>query len=167
MNRAAMGRLFGCISRGVYVVGVCEGDRCNAFTAASVNQLSYTPLLLGIAVNPSHVSYAMMERAGQFSVNVLHSDQLDLAMRFGRKAADAENPLESILWQPGAGGAPLLNDAMAYFECRTVSLHEAGDHRWFIARVINGEVRDAHANPLLYRDTGNMDGAQALFPDHF
>ena len=30
-----------------------------------------------------------------------------------------------------------------------------------------GELRDPSMEPLIYRDTGNLDGAAAIFPDDF
>ena len=37
--------------------------------------------------------------------------------------------------RPGAGGAPLLPDCAAWFECRTVSRERRGDHLLFIGEV--------------------------------
>jgi hypothetical protein len=34
-----------------------------------------------------------------------------------------------------------------------------------VGKVIDGELVDAQGQPLTYRDTGDMDGGAALFPD--
>ena len=44
--------LFKQISLGVYVIGVSDGERQNAFTAACVMQVSFNPPLLAISINP-------------------------------------------------------------------------------------------------------------------
>jgi len=43
------------ISTGVYVIGVCDGERTNAFTASSVTPVSYKPLVVALAVGVDHV----------------------------------------------------------------------------------------------------------------
>jgi flavin reductase (DIM6/NTAB) family NADH-FMN oxidoreductase RutF len=45
------------ITQGVYVVAVADGDKTNAFTTAWVMQVSFSPLLLAISINPEHYSY--------------------------------------------------------------------------------------------------------------
>jgi hypothetical protein len=36
-----------------------------------------------------------------------------------------------------------------------------------LGKVIDGRLLDAADEPMLYRDTGTMDGAAALFPESF
>ena len=67
----------------------------------------------------------------------------------------------------GRTGPPLLRDAIAWFECRVVDEHQAGDHVLVLGKVIDGKLLDAKAEPMAYRETGSMDGASALFPDAF
>jgi flavin reductase (DIM6/NTAB) family NADH-FMN oxidoreductase RutF len=46
-----------------------------------------------------------------------------------------------------------------------VSEHPAGDHVMVLGRVIDGKLVDSEAEPMLYRETGAMDGASSLYPD--
>jgi len=46
------------------VVGVADGDRRNAFTAAWVTQVSFRPLLLAVSVSPGHASYPLLRAGG-------------------------------------------------------------------------------------------------------
>jgi len=157
--------LFQRLTQGVYVVGVAHGETRNAFTAAWVMQASFDPLLLVLSINPRHSSYALLKQSGGFSVNVLEKSQLLLAAHFGQ-AAGADK-LASVAWTAGRTGAPLLQEALAWFECRLVSEHPAGDHVLALGRVIDGRLVDAAAEPLTYRETGALDGASALFPVRF
>jgi hypothetical protein len=34
-----------------------------------------------------------------------------------------------------------------------------------LGRVVNGKLLDSEIEPLLYRQTGSMDGSSALFPE--
>ena len=157
--------LFARLTQGVYVVGVAHGGARNAFTAAWVMQASFDPLLLALSINPHHASYALLSQGEAFSVNVLKKGQLDLAAHFSQ--AGRANKLVSMAWTEGRTGAPLLQECLAWFECRLVSEHPAGDHVLALGRVIDGRLLDAEAEPMIYRETGALDGASALFPDAF
>jgi flavin reductase (DIM6/NTAB) family NADH-FMN oxidoreductase RutF len=61
----------------------------------------------------------------------------------------------------------LLRDALAWFECQVLSEYPAGDHVLMLGKVINGKLLDSEAEPMSYSETGEMNGASALFPDVF
>ena len=48
-----------------------------------------------------------------------------------------------------------------------LKLTEARKDSFLLESVTGGEVLDPRATPLLYRDTGNIDGSAALFPPSF
>jgi flavin reductase (DIM6/NTAB) family NADH-FMN oxidoreductase RutF len=155
--------LFQRLTQGVYVVGVAHGERRDAFTAACVMQVSYDPLLLALSINPTHSSYRLLKEGRSFSVNVLKKGQLDLADHYGQPAR--ADKMASTDWTIDRTSLPLLRAALAWFECRVVSEHPAGDHVIVVGRVIDGKLVDSEADPMLYRETGAMDGASSLYPD--
>ena len=61
----------------------------------------------------------------------------------------------------------MLHQCLAWFECQMVAEHPAGDHVVVLGKVIDGRGIDLRAEPLLYSDTGDMDGAAPLFPNSF
>ena len=157
--------LFQRLTHGVYVVGVAHEEVRNAFTAAWVMQVSFKPLLVALSINPHHLSYRLLKQGRAFSVNVLKKDQLELAAHYGQRAG--ADKLTSVDWTTGRTGAPLLPEALAWFECQVEDEHPAGDHVLVLGRVIDGKLLDAKAEPMAYRETGVMDGASALFPSVF
>ncbi|ODA66724.1 Diflavin flavoprotein A 1 [Methyloligella halotolerans] len=161
----AIADLFKSLTHGVYLIGVADGETRNAFTAAWVMQISFDPLLLALSINPDHASFPLLESGGAFSVNVLKKDQPDLAEHYG-KSGDP-GPLAEPDWTTGKFGPPLRNDAMAWFECKAKYIAPAGDHMLVTGEVVGGKLLDADAMPMTYADTGNLDGAGALFPDSF
>ena len=163
MNEVAA--LFHQLSYGVYVVGVADGKRRNAFTAAWVMQTSFDPLLLALSVNREHASYPLLQAGRGFTVNVLKQGQQDLARWFGTRSGRDEDKLAGIRWRPGRTGAPMLEDALAYFDCELSGGMVAGDHELVLGRVTDGKVLDRNAAPLTYADTGEMDGSSALYPN--
>jgi len=156
--------LFRRLTQGVYVVGVSDGEERDAFTAAWVMQVSFDPLLLALSINPEHASYPLLHAGRGFTVNVLKQNQLDLARRFGTRSGRDEDKLAGIPWRPGRTGAPILEDALAYFDCELSGEMGAGDHDLTLGRVTGGRILDPEAAPLVYGDTGDMDGSSPLYP---
>jgi len=159
--------LFHRLTQGVYVVGVAHGGERDAFTAAWVMQASFDPLLLALSINPQNASYPLLRAGNAFTVSVLKRGQLDLARRFGTRSGRDEDKLAGIRWRPGRGGAPILADALAYFECERTESLRAGDHELVIGRVVDGRVVERDAAPMAYAETGQMDGSDALYPPRF
>jgi len=166
-DRDSVATLFRRLTLGVYVIGVSDGERSDAFTAAWIMQASFDPLLLAISINPDNASYELLHASGWFTVNVLKQGQLDLARHFGTKSGRDQDKLARMRTRPGRAGSPILEDALAYFECELEGRTRAGDHELVLGRVADGRILDAKAAPLTYADTGDMDGSSALYPDEF
>ena len=98
---------------------------------------------------------------------MLKQGQLELARRFGTQSGREHDKLAGIRWRPNRVGAPILEEALAYFDCELMGRTRAGDHELVLGRVVNGSVLDQEAAPLSYAATGEMDGSTELFPDEF
>ena len=160
-------KLFRHLTAGVYVIGVADGERRNAFTASSVMQVSFSPLLVALGISPEHRSYELLRSGAVFSISVLGADQQKLAEHFGTQSGHDVDKLATIRWRTGASGAPLLLDALAHFDCRVVDDFEAGDHRLVIGRVVDGALAGADGEPMIYAQTGNLDMSEELYPESF
>jgi flavin reductase (DIM6/NTAB) family NADH-FMN oxidoreductase RutF len=161
---ADLADLFRRLTAGVYVVGVADGERRNAFTAAWLMQVSFDPLLLALSVNPGHASFPLLVGGGGFAVSVLSRDQLELARHFGTRSGRETDKLAGVSWRAGRTGAPILAGVVAYLECRLTGRIPAGDHEIVIARPVAGELLLPDAVPLTYADTGDLDGSRELYP---
>ncbi|MGR8998487.1 MAG: flavin reductase family protein [Gammaproteobacteria bacterium] len=151
--------LFKQISHGVYVVGVSDGERQNAFTAAWVMQVSFNPPLLAISINPEHYSYQLLQTGGVCTVNVLGQDQYAIAEHFGSSSKDK---MAGFQWQKAKTGAPVLSESLTYFDCQLSHYTDAGDHKIAVCKVI-AAARLNEGYPLLYCQTGEMDGSSELY----
>jgi flavin reductase (DIM6/NTAB) family NADH-FMN oxidoreductase RutF len=156
--------LFRTLTYGVYAIGVAYGDKHDAFTAAWVMQSSFDPLLLTLSINPDNASYELLHGGGGFTVNVLRRDQLELARRLGTRSGRDEDKLAGVRWRPGRTRAPILEQALAYFDCALTGRQRSGDHELVLGRVVDGSILNAGAAPLTYADTGDMDGSRELYP---
>jgi flavin reductase (DIM6/NTAB) family NADH-FMN oxidoreductase RutF len=155
-----MNDLFKQLSHGVYVIAVSDGVHHNAFTAAWVMQVSFDPPLLAISINPENYSYRLLQTGGVCTVNVLGQGQSAIAAHFGR--SDYKDKMAGFDWQQGLSTAPVLADSLAYFDCQVSHYTEAGDHKIVVCNVIAGAILH-QGSPLLYIQTGDMDGSDELY----
>ncbi|CAD5373701.1 Flavin reductase [Rubrivivax sp. A210] len=141
--RTALGRF----ATGVTIVScVDEGGRWVGLTVSSFSSLSLEPPLVLWSLRQESPNLAAFEAAPRFAVNVLAEAQIGLSRRF---ASSHDHRFGEGEWALGAHGQPVLKDAVAVFECETVTRQDAGDHRLYIGRVL-AFAEHAHA-PLLYR----------------
>jgi flavin reductase (DIM6/NTAB) family NADH-FMN oxidoreductase RutF len=148
------------ITHGVYIIGVGDGNTLNAFTAAWVMQVSFDPILLAFSINPKHYSYQLLQKGGICSINVLSRDQLALAAHFGRPGL--RDKMAAYEWTSAITGAPVLSEALCYFDCKVSHDSAAGDHQLVVCRVIDAKVLNK-GEPMLYCDTDNMDGSDEIY----
>lgn len=141
--RAALGQF----TTGVTIVTACTPDgRMLGMTANSFNSVSLTPPLVLWSLSTQSSSMPGFRSAAHYAINVLAADQRLLAERFSRKGIDR---FEGVAWRAGLTGAPVIDGAVAVFECRNRSQHEEGDHLIFVGEVAHCRRR-VGAAPLVY-----------------
>src|ERR1700719_1825856 len=79
--RSAMRHLPG----GVSVITVGRGKDITGMTVTSVSSLSVDPPTLIVSINRESSSWPLLQRDGVFGVNILTSDQVEIAERFTGK----------------------------------------------------------------------------------
>ena len=121
--------------------GKLEGLTVNSFAA-----LSLEPALVLWSLNHSSPSVAGFRAAGHFAVNVLRATQADLSHRFAMRS---DNKFDGIVFDAGLGGAPVLRNMLATFECETASIVEGGDHLLFVGRVHRKAYADG--DPMIFK----------------
>ena len=142
------------IPHGVYIVGVKQGSQLNAFTATWLTQVSFTPPLVALGIKKDSHSFAMIQEDRVFSVNVLGKDQKPIAEHFVRPATVVGEKLKDVRYRAGKTGSPVLEDAIAYFECEVREIaNEHGDHAIIIGEVVEALIR-ADEPALTLMDTG-------------
>ena len=141
------------IPHGIFVVGVAHDGQCNAFTGTWLTQVSFTPPLIVLGVKKDTISYQMIEHGRVFSVNVLGKDQKSVAEHFVKPASVAGEKLAGIKYRKGKTGAPILEEAIAHFECEVLEISPGGDHAVVIGEVVDAGVRQ-DADALTLKDTG-------------
>ncbi|MDT4810959.1 p-hydroxyphenylacetate 3-hydroxylase, reductase component [compost metagenome] len=153
----AFRRALGNFATGVTVVTATAPDGTRVgVTANSFNSVSLEPPLILWSIDKRSSSLAVFEQASHFAVNILAADQIDLSNQFARPRDDK---FEGVAVESGIGGAPLLPDCAARFECEMHQRVEGGDHWILIGTVVRFD--DFGRSPLLYHQ-----GAYSLVLPH-
>lgn len=137
------------LAAGVTVITTCADGRINGMTATAVCSVSASPPRLLVVINRETASHGLLERGAAFAVNILADGQEHLASRFAKKL---EDPFADVAFARGETGCPLIEGALATFDCRLHARHEAGSHSIFVGEVV--AVRAQEAEPLLYFSGG-------------
>ncbi len=146
IDPAELRRSLSCFPTGVAVVTTTglDGNPIGV-TISSFNSVSLDPPLILWSLALKAGSLMDFRAAGHFAVNVLSAEQSDLPRVFSSKV---EERFSGLAWQPGMGGAPVLDGCSAVFECRTYNRHDGGDHEIFLGEVVRHGSTDAA--PMLF-----------------
>ena len=137
---------------GRFATGVClitletgDGDAL-ALTANSFSSVSLDPpLVLWNLQNNSDV-FEHYAREQYFAINILADNQQSLSDSYARKG---EHNLHPDHFRRGVKGSPVINGALASFECELEATHEGGDHLIIVGRVLE-MTEAAGGDPLLF-----------------
>jgi len=143
-------RAIGHFASGVTVVTTRrpDGGPCG-LTASAVASLSLDPTLLLVCVEKAADTHDCIAGSGFFAVNVLAEGKGEtLARRFAATDADADAKFTGIAFHPERTGAPVLDESLAWLDCRIVRRVDAGDHTVFMGEVMAADA--AEGTPLLY-----------------
>ena len=149
MTASAAQRLreaLGSFVTGITVVTTRSGGEPHGLTANSFSSVSLEPPLVLFSLSRTADCFDAFEQSDAFAVNVLRSDQEDVSNRFATKDIDK---WPGVGWRPGHGGCPLLDGAVATFECRVAARHEGGDHVIYVGEVV-GFDHHPEAAPLAF-----------------
>lgn len=143
----------GAFATGVTIITAQGGDKRDVgVTANSFNSVSLDPPLVLWSLNRSSRSLEAFTSAGYFAVHILAANQKELSMRFASREADR---FAGMPFKRGCGGAPLLPDCAARFQCRLAFVHDGGDHVILVGEVL--EFEDCDRTPLIFHRGQYLD----------
>lgn len=128
----AFRRALGQFATGVTVVTTATQDRLVGMAVNSFAAVSLDPPLISWSIRNESANRQAFTEGEHFGVSVLAEDQVDVCSVFGRPR---EGQFDEVPWTPSIHGDPLLDQAIAHFECTVEMTHPGGDHEVVIGRV--------------------------------
>ena len=143
----AVGRLVGSLA----VVTAKQGNVASAMLASWVSQATFTPPGLTVAVAKDRAIESLMFSGSDFVLNILaQGKHLGPMKHFLKPFQPGADRFEGIATEETEQGCPILQDAIAYLECRVEKRMECGDH-WLVYGVVQaGQVLDADAKTAVH-----------------
>src|SRR5947209_5419330 len=125
--------VFGRFATGVAVVTSTGPSGSGGMTANAVCSLSLDPLLALVCFDNQARTLPIVREAGRFGVNVLTSEQEELAGVFASKLPEAEK-LDTVDHHLEEG-IPIIDGVLAWATCQLRELIPGGDHTIAIGEV--------------------------------
>ncbi len=136
-------RVLWLLPTGLYVIGSSAGGRRNMMTANLLVQLSTEPRVVGVSVERAALTHELVSASGAFSVSILDREDRAIVRKFVKPVSEWTGGTE----EPGAElkgfpvnakvtGAPILDRAVAYLDCRVVGTMEFASHIFFAGEVV-------------------------------
>lgn len=143
-------RTVGHFASGVTVVTTTAAGVDHAMTASAFTSLSLEPVLVLVCVDKEARFRDAVLESGSWGVSVLAAGQRRAAEWFAMKGRPLIGQLDRFPHHRGTTGAALLDDAVAWLECRTTAVHDGGDHDIVVGEVLAAREVDRDGAPLVY-----------------
>jgi flavin reductase (DIM6/NTAB) family NADH-FMN oxidoreductase RutF/rubredoxin len=136
----------------LYIVSSGDKIKGNGYISNTVFQVSSKPAMFAACCNKNNFTAGLIIKSGCFAVSVLHQDTSpDIFGRFGYKSGKNFNKLEGMQIKYGETGTPIiLNDSIAFLECKVVQTFDVGTHFMFIGELVQSEIINDAKEPITY-----------------
>jgi flavin reductase len=149
-ERRRMRDLLAHFATGVTVVAARNGPLLAGMTANAIASISIDPPVLMASIARKAETHAAIVGSHAFAVSVLAAHQQDLAECFAQPTTAAKlTRFCDAPWHEAETGSPILEGALAYFDCRLSEHHDGGDHVIFLGEIVAAGFRE-DAEPLLW-----------------
>ena len=140
------------ISYGLYIISSGNKNRGNGFISNTFFQVTAEPPRFASCCNKDNYTASFIQECGAFAVSVIHLDtDPDIIGRFGYKSGKDTDKLSGLKLKYGETGVPIvLNDCIAFLECKVVQTIDLGTHFMFIGELLQSEIIDDTKDALTY-----------------
>ena len=130
IDSRALRNACGLFATGITVVTTEVDGDVHGMTANAFMSVSLDPPLLVISVGHKARLHDLLKQTCRYAVSILRHDQEDYSSHF------AGWPVEGLEVRfERYHDYPVLPDALAYFVCKVVDAHPAGDHTLYIGQI--------------------------------
>lgn len=147
----------GHIPSGLFIITTKDGEQVDGYLASWVQQVSFSPLVVALAVNSSRPGYETLVSGKTFSINIVGDHETQYMRHFWSGYAPEKNPFKNgdLDYDVTQAGAVRIKDAKSVIECKFLSKVQPGDHEVVFAEVTNSHVLNDEAKSKVHiRKTG-------------
>jgi len=148
---AALGR----IPSGLFILTVRRGEAETGMLASWVQQCSFEPPCISLAIQHGRDIAGWLTEGSWFTLNILDDTQTDMIVHFGRGFGLDQPAFVGLEIERPESGGPVLDEALAYLECRVVGHCATGDHDLFIGECVRGRLL-SEGHPMVHVRKGGF-----------
>ncbi len=147
-----IGKALGRVPSGLFVLTAKCEDREDAVLASWVNQCSFDPPSVTVALSKVRPARLLVEGTEAFILNVLGKESNALIKQFSKPPAGAV--FEGLKTSKGFRDIRILSESVSYLECEVVQSQPIGDHVLYVGKVVGGKVLKGGDPYFHVRDNG-------------
>lgn len=137
----------------VVILSVGTKEKKDAMTATAMF-VSEKPPLLTVSVAKHIVSHELIERAGEFVLNVASPEQKELATHLGSTHGARVDKFKKFKLKTAKAThvqSPIIKDSYANLECRVITSMAAATYTVYLAEVVACQV-NRELEPIVWFD---------------
>lgn len=151
-------RAVGNIPSGLFIVAASdETGKIDGYLASWVQQVSFDPLMVSIAIKPGRPCYDHIVNGRAFTINVVGEHNKNIMKHFWGGYDPQKNPFDEISFERNEDGGIVLNDAKSAIVCQMSSMQEPGDHELVMAEVKASYTNEEQAGPAIHLRKSGKD----------
>jgi flavin reductase (DIM6/NTAB) family NADH-FMN oxidoreductase RutF len=151
-------RVMWSMPSGLFVVGSRAGERRNAMTLSWATQASSAPKLVAISVEHEAFTHELITEGGVFCLNVVDREDRAIVRKFTKpvEVDPGARTLNGFPYHDGPTGAPVLDQAVAWLDCRVHTAVDIGTHTLFLGEVVDAGFQKAEDTEVLRMEDTRM-----------
>lgn len=142
----------GLIPSGLFIVAVhdAESNATDGYLASFIQQVSFNPMIVAIAIKPGRPAYDLIKAKKPFAINIIGDHDKSYLKHFWKGYNPAENPFLELPHHLGEFQGLILDQAKAAIECVMIDSAKPGDHEVIYAEVKASHVMNTEGKPMVH-----------------
>lgn len=140
------------LTYGLYAICSFDGPKLNGYISNTVMQITADPCTIATSCSKNNFTCDMIKKSGLFSISVIDQEDVKKVIApFGYRSGRDIEKFADFKYKIGKSGCPiLLEDTIAWFECKVIQQIDVGTHIIFIGDVIENNIENDQIPPMTY-----------------
>ncbi len=148
-----LARALGRVPSGLFLVTATTDSGPIGFLGSFVMQMGFEPPTVAVAIAKGRPHLDAIRAAGRCGVSVLDKPSSSVMGAFLKGRPEGGSPFDEVASSTTGRGAVVLDDALAWLDCRHAGEHETDDHVVVFGVVEDGrQLRDGEPTTHVRRD---------------
>jgi flavin reductase (DIM6/NTAB) family NADH-FMN oxidoreductase RutF len=135
----------------MFIATVAADEELAGCLIGFATQCSIHPPRFLAGISDKNRTHRVAEGATSMAIHLVPEDASELAELFGGETGDEVNKFERCSWQPGPGGAPLLDGCPNRFVGRILERVDFGDHTGMVLEPFFAELDEREGQLKFHR----------------